>query len=115
MEAGIWEITASPDGMTMAFLTLSLVEIFHSFNMRSREHSVFTLGKQNFWLWGSMLLALVLTSAVIFVPPFAAAFGFETISLAEFGVSVALAVAIIPIVEIEKLITRAIGKKRKKK
>ena len=115
MEAGRWEITASPDGMTMAFLTLSLVEIFHSFNMRSREHSVFTLGKQNFWLWGSMLLALVLTSAVIFVPPFAAAFGFETISLAEFGVSVALAVAIIPIVEIEKLITRAIGKKRKKK
>lgn len=115
MEAGRWEITESPDGMTMAFLTLSLVEIFHSFNMRSREHSVFTLGKQNFWLWGSMLLALVLTSAVIFVPPFAAAFGFETISLAEFGVSVALAVAIIPIVEIEKLITRAIGKKRKKK
>lgn len=115
MEAGRWEITASPDGMTMAFLTLSLVEIFHSFNMRSREHSVFTLGKQNFWLWGSMLLALVLTSAVIFVPPFAAAFGFETISLAEFGVSVALAVAIIPLVEIEKLITRAIGKKRKKK
>lgn len=115
MEAGRWEIAASPDGMTMAFLTLSLVEIFHSFNMRSREHSVFTLGKQNFWLWGSMLLALVLTSAVIFVPPFAAAFGFETISLAEFGVSVALAVAIIPLVEIEKLITRAIGKKRKKK
>ena len=40
---------------------------------------------------------IVLTSAVIFVPPFAAALGFETISLAEFGVSVSLAVAIIPI------------------
>lgn len=98
MEAGKWEITESPDGMTMAFLTLSLVELFHAFNMRSRERSVFTIKKQNGWLWGSLLLAFVLTSAVIFVPAFATAFGFETISLNEFAVALALAVAIIPLV-----------------
>lgn len=114
MEAGKWEITESPDGMTMAFLTLSLVELFHAFNMRSRERSVFTIKKQNGWLWGSLLLAFVLTSAVIFVPPFAAAFGFETISLNEFAVALALAVAIIPLVELEKLIARAINKKKGK-
>ena len=114
MEAGKWEITESPDGMTMAFLTLSLVELFHAFNMRSRERSVFTIKQQNGWLWGSLLLAFVLTSAVIFVPPFAAAFGFETISLNEFAVALALAVAIIPLVELEKLIARAINKKKGK-
>ncbi len=114
MEAGKWEITESPDGMTMAFLTLSLVELFHAFNMRSRERSVFTIKKQNGWLWGSLLLAFVLTSAVIFVPAFAAAFGFETISLNEFAVALALAVAIIPLVELEKLIARAINKKKRK-
>lgn len=114
MEAGKWEITESPDGMTMAFLTLSLVELFHAFNMRSRERSVFTIKKQNGWLWGSLLLAFVLTSAVIFVPPFAAAFGFETISLNEFAVALALAVAIIPLVELEKLIARAINEKKGK-
>ena len=35
MESGVWEITQSADGMTMAFLTMSMAEIFHSFNMRS--------------------------------------------------------------------------------
>ena len=114
MEAGKWEITESPDGMTMAFLTLSLVELFHAFNMRSRERSVFTIKKQNGWLWGSLLLAFVLTSAVIFVPAFATAFGFETISLNEFAVALALAVAIIPLVELEKHIARAIIKKKGK-
>lgn len=114
MEAGKWEITESPDGMTMAFLTLSLVELFHAFNMRSRDRSVFTIKKQNGWLWGSLLLAFVLTSAVIFVPAFATAFGFETISLNEFAVALALAVAIIPLVELEKLIARAINKKKGK-
>lgn len=114
MEAGKWEITESPDGMTMAFLTLSLVELFHAFNMRSRERSVFTIKKQNGWLWGSLLLAFVLTSAVIFIPAFATAFGFETISLNEFAVALALAVAIIPLVELEKLIARAINKKKGK-
>lgn len=114
MEAGKWEITESPDGMTMAFLTLSLVELFHAFNMRSRERSVFTIKKQNGWLWGSLLLAFVLTSAVIFVPAFATAFDFETISLNEFVVALALAVAIIPLVELEKLIARAINKKKRK-
>lgn len=114
MEAGKWEITESPDGMTMAFLTLSLVELFHAFNMRSRERSIFTIKKQNGWLWGSLLLAFVLTSAVIFVPPFAAAFGFETISLNEFAAALALAVAIIPLVELEKLIARAINEKKGK-
>ena len=114
MEAGKWEITESPDGMTMAFLTLSLVELFHAFNMRSRERSVFTIKKQNGWRWGSLLLAFVLTSAVIFVPAFATAFGFETISLNEFAVALALAVAIIPLVELEKLIARAINKKKGK-
>lgn len=114
MEAGKWEITESPDGMTMAFLTLSLVELFHAFNMRSRERSVFTIKKQNGWLWGSLLLAFALTSAVIFVPTFATAFGFETIRLNEFAVALALAVAIIPLVELEKLIARAINKKKGK-
>lgn len=114
MEAGKWEITESPDGMTMAFLTLSLVELFHAFNMRSRERSVFTIKKQNGWLWGSLLLAFALTSAVIFVPAFATAFGFETINLNEFAVALALAAAIIPLVELEKLIARAINKKKGK-
>ena len=110
MEAGRWEIVNSPDGMTMAFLTLSLVEIFHAFNMRSRRGSIFTIKNQNKWLWGSMLLSFVLTLAVIYVPFLAGAFGFETISFAECMTAIGLAVLIVPVMELYKFICRKLGK-----
>lgn len=106
MEAGIFEIVDSPDGMTMAFLTLSMTEIFHSFNMRSRRSSLLQMKHQNLFLWGAMILSLVSTTLVIYVPFLAAAFEFEHISLAEYAVALALAFSIIPIVEITKWIQR---------
>ena len=110
MEAGEWSFVNSPDGMTMAFLTLSLVEICHSFNMRSRRKSVFKLTQHNKWLWGSAIVSLLCTVAVIYVPFLASAFGFEVISLGEFVVSVALGLSIIPIMELVKFIQRKIEK-----
>ena len=104
MESGVWEIANSPDGMTMAFLTMSLAEIFHSFNMRSQTGSIFALKKQNFYLWGAMLASLVLTATVIYVPFLSAMFEFEVISLVEFAVAMGLAISVIPIVEVVKLI-----------
>ncbi len=110
MENGIWEFTDSADGMTMAFLTLSMTEIFHSFNMRSLRHSIFSIKAQNLFLWGAMLLSLLCSTAVIYIPFFASAFGFAHISLAEYLVSLGLAFSIIPIVEIQKLIQRKLQK-----
>lgn len=107
IESGYWEITESRDGMTMAFLTLSLAEIFHSYNMRSQYISLFKLKKQNFYLFGAMLLSFVLTAAVIYIPFLREAFSFEFIDLAEYLVAIGLAFLIIPIVEIVKCILRA--------
>ena len=106
IEAGVWEITNSADGMTMAFLTLSMTEIFHSFNMRSLHKSILHTREQNGWLWLSMAASLICTTVVIYVPVLADAFGFEHISLMEYGVSIGLAVCIIPVVEISKVIQR---------
>ena len=106
MEAGVWEITNSPDGMTMAFLTLSMTEICHSFNMRSLHKSVFALRCQNKWLWLSMAASLLCTTLVIYVPFLSEAFGFEHISLTEYAVALLLAVCIIPIVELSKWLQR---------
>jgi Ca2+-transporting ATPase len=108
MESGRWEIVDSPDGMTMAFLTLSMVEIFHSFNMRSLNQSVFKMKKQNKYLWGAMVLSLICTTVVIYVPFLAEAFGFERISFVEYMASLGLAILIIPIVEVIKLIRRMV-------
>ena len=106
MEAGVWEIAPSPDGMTMAFLALSMTEIFHSFNMRSRRTSVFTLKGHNKFLWGAMGISFLLTLLVIYVPFLSRAFDFEAISLIEYVTAMALAVSVIPIVELIKLIQR---------
>ena len=106
METGVWEIAESPDGITMAFLTMSLIEMFHAFNMRSQRNSVFRSGKSNKWLWGSLILSLVLTITVIYIPFLAEAFAFQEISLVEFTVAVLLAVAVIPIVEVIKFVQR---------
>lgn len=113
MEAGVWEITNSPDGITMAFLTMSMAEIFHSYNMRSRTGSIFTLKHHNFYIFGAMVASLLLTSAVIYIPFLSNAFQFEHISLEEYVVSLALAFSVIPIVEIVKAIQRATAKRRK--
>lgn len=99
------------DGMTMAFLTLSMVEMFHSFNMRSRRQSVFKLSTQNKWLWLSFAASLVLTFVVI-ETPLSIAFDFAEISVQEYGIAMLLAAAIIPLVEIYKAIMRAVEKSR---
>ena len=99
------------DGMTMAFLTLSMVEMFHSFNMRSRRQSIFKLPTQNKWLWFAFAGSLVLTFVVI-ETPLAQAFDFAEINAYEYGIAMLLAAAIIPLVEIYKAIMRAVEKGR---
>ena len=111
IEAGVWEFVDSPDGMTMAFLTMSMAEIFQSFNMRSRRGSLFKMTNQNMYLWGAGILALILTTVVIYVPFLANAFEFTVISFKEYVVALVLAFMIIPLVEIGKAIARAVSKK----
>ena len=96
----------------MAFLTLSMVEIFHSFNMRSRILSLFSLKKQNLWLWGTLAFSVLITAAVIFVPFLNAAFSFQPISAAEYLTALGLALTVIPIVETEKAIRRRVLRTR---
>lgn len=112
LESGKWEIVSSADGMTMAFLTLSMVEIFHSFNMRSRRGSIFRLETRNVFLWGAMILSLFLTTAVIYVPFLARAFSFEHINLTEYAVALGLGFVIIPVMEVTKMIQRGLEKKK---
>ena len=109
-ESGVLEFVDSADGTTMAFLTLSMVEIFHSLNMRSRRGSIFKMETHNKFLYGAMIVSLVLTTAVIEVPFLAAAFEFTPIDLEEYAIALGLAVLIIPIMEVVKLVQRKLGK-----
>ena len=100
----------SGHGMTMAFLTMSMCEIFHSFNLRSQRKSVFTLKKQNKILWAAMLGSLVLTTLLLEVPFLQNAFKFTHIGWDEYAIALGLAILVIPIVEIVKLIQRKFAK-----
>ena len=101
--------TADEEGVMMAFITLNMVEIFHCFNMRSRRASIFSMNKQNVWLWGASALALILTLLVILVEPLSMMF-FGVPGLEPIGIFSALGIAalIIPLVEIYKAIMRAV-------
>lgn len=106
------EYTAETLGSSMAFLTLSMAEIFHAFNMRSLHGSIFKIKKQNWWLWGAGALSLLLTTAVVEIKPLAVAFKLAQLDGTEYGIAIALAISIIPMVEIVKAIARAIRKKK---
>lgn len=112
METGhfAWPHGISDDGMTMAFLTMNMCEILHSFNMRSQRRSIFTLHGHNKLLWVAMLAALALTTTVLEVPAIAAAFGFTPVDWNEYAVALGLAILVVPIVELVKLFQRRAGK-----
>ena len=111
--AKLREVGSSGHGMTMAFLTMSMCEIFHSFNLRSQRKSIFSLKSHNAVLWAAMIGSLLLTTLVLEVPFIAGAFGFTTIGWDEYAIAIGLAIIVIPVVEIVKLVQRAIAKKRK--
>lgn len=101
---------ADAEGVTMAFITLSMVEIFHSFNMRSRRASIFSMKKQNKWLWGAAALALVLTVVPVEVDFLAEVFGFMPLPVHALLTALGLAFLIIPIMEVYKAIMRKVEK-----
>ena len=110
-ENGSFHLVTSMDGMTMAFLTLSMAELFHSFNMRSLDKSLLKVKGHNNILYATLAGAFVLTLAVLYIPFLADAFDFAHISFTEFIIALALAFLIIPFVEVQKAIQRAMTKK----
>ena len=112
LESGVWEIAESPDGMTMAFLTMSMAEIFHSFNMRSQRGSIFKLPTQNIVLIAAAIGSLIMTTVVCEVPLLANAFGFTSVNLEEYIIAIGLGFCVIPIVETVKFFQRLTVKKK---
>ena len=107
-ETGIFEIphVISPHGITMAFLTMNMCEIFHSWNLRSLRGSIFSLKSHNRLMWISMIAAAAIVTVVLEVPFVAGMFGFTPVGFVEYGTAICLAFLVIPIVETVKFIQR---------
>ena len=106
-------IPDSSEGMTMAFFTMAMCEIFHSFNMRSQRGSVVAMvfkGQHNLALYGAMVGSFILTTAVVEIDFLSNLFGFAHLDLKAYLISLGLAFLIIPIVETIKFFQRKFSK-----
>ncbi|WP_285109241.1 calcium-translocating P-type ATPase, SERCA-type [Paenibacillus sp. UMB4589-SE434] len=97
--------------VTMAFATLGLIQLTHSFNVRSNRKSLFTIGFfSNKYLNGAAIVSGLLVVLVILLPFMNELFDVVPLNGEQWLIVIACAVAIIPIVEIVKLIVRARGR-----
>ncbi len=83
---------------TFAFISMSMAEIVHSFNLRSRDKSVFKLHSHNRVLWLAMFASFILTTFVVFVMPKAFSFS-ESITVWEYALALVIGALILPISE----------------
>lgn len=91
-------------GRTMAFLTLGILELVHSFNIKSEE-SIFKIGVlENKYLVGALVLGVILQVIVVIVSPLAQVFSLVPLTGMQWLYTILIAVAPIPIVEIQKAV-----------
>jgi Ca2+-transporting ATPase len=94
---------------TMAFTTLVFFSLFTVFNARSDERSAFIGLFSNRWLWGAVLLSLLLQAAVIYVPFLQQAFSTISLSASDWLCCAAVGSSVLWLRELSKFVT---GKRR---
>jgi len=86
--------------VTIAFMTLTLTNVFHSFNARSQTRSAFTASVfTNRWLWGAVLICLVLQMAAVYTPFLQGAL--KTVPLAAIDWALIFACSLTPVAVVE--------------
>lgn len=90
---------------TMSFTTIVFVQLFHSLNMRSSRHSIFSKTHNNYLL-GAIILGILCQVGIIYIPLLAQIFKVVPLNLSQWGISLLLSLLIIPFMELIKLIKR---------
>jgi Ca2+-transporting ATPase len=93
--------------VTIAFMTLALVQVFHAFNARSQRRSaldarLFTNG----WLWAAVAVCIALQLAAVYLPLLQRVLHTVPLGGADWGLVAACAVATVGVVELVKLAGR---------
>jgi len=92
---------------TMAFAALTLCQLFHAFDVRSEEASLFRMGVfSNRAMDRAFLVGLAMQLAVLCLPPLQAVFSTVSLTAEQWGAVLLLAVAPIPVCEAEKALRR---------
>lgn len=91
---------------TMVFTTLVLFSLFTVFNARSDEQSAFVGLFSNKWLWGAVLLSLLLQMAVVYIPFLQQAFSTVSLSFEDWLFCTLVASSVLWLREFSKLMLR---------
>ena len=103
-------------GTTMAFVTLAITQLFHSFNVKS-EHTLFHKTTfNNKMLNLAFILGFALQMAVVYIPGLNTGV-FQTVALKwnELLIAIGLAFAMVVIMEVYKLVARLVEKAKSNK
>ncbi|HDW8007921.1 TPA: cation-translocating P-type ATPase [Bacillus cereus] len=92
---------------TMAFVVLSFSQLVHSFNLRSRTKSIFSIGIfTNKYLVFSLLIGVLMQVCIISIPPLANIFGVHALTMRDWGFVLLLSIIPLVVNEIIKLVKR---------
>ncbi|MFC6180263.1 cation-translocating P-type ATPase [Lactiplantibacillus daowaiensis] len=102
---------AHADALTMAFVTLGLIQLFHAFNSKSIHQSLFTVGlfRNKFFNW-AILIAFALLAMTVVVPGFNSIFHVTNLDAYQWGIVFAASISMVVIVEIVKFCQRRVLK-----
>ncbi len=93
--------------MTMTFMTLAFSQLFHAFNTRSEEYSIFKLGiLSNKFLIGAFSISAILQLGTMLIPFTRKLFKITLLNIGQFTIVMILSITPIIIVEIYKYILR---------
>ena len=97
-------------GETMAFASLGLIQLFHAFNVKSVYKSLGQVGvfKNKMFNYAILLSAVMLLSVMV-IPGLTNVFDVAILTAGQWLFVVASAFTIVPIVEVVKVIMRAMG------
>jgi Ca2+-transporting ATPase len=94
-------------GRTMAFVAIGLLELVHSFNIKSDE-SIFKVGIfENKYLIGSFILGVIVQTIVVIIPNLAQIFSLVPLTATQWIYTIAISVLPIPIMELQKKLNEA--------
>ncbi len=97
-------------GRTMAFLCMGLLELVHSFNIKS-EQSIFKIGiLENKFLIGSFIIGTLVQISVVLIPALAEIFKLIPLNQIQWMITIIISLLPIPIMELQKKLNESKGK-----
>ena len=94
-------------GRTMAFVAIGLLELVHSFNIKS-DRSIFKVGIfENKYLIGSFILGTIIQTIVVIIPSLAQIFSLVPLNSMQWMYTILISILPIPIVELQKKLNEA--------